>query len=264
MGRWLVVLAIVGSVVLIAQAPAFDAVSIKVNRSSDQGSRGRTRPGSLVISNTTLLIVIRNTWNLNPMQIVGGPSWMNVERFDITATAAGNPDRNQMNEMTKTMLAERFKLVVHTETRQLPVYALVLATPDGRLGPALRRSDAGCQYNTPAVPDAPPQPAPASLAGVDLPACGTNFNNDSLRAGGITLEMFARNIAAAAGRIIVDRTGLAGMFDIALRFNPDPAAPSDAPSLFAAMQEQLGLRLDAQIGPAQVLVIDSAQQPTAD
>jgi uncharacterized protein (TIGR03435 family) len=262
--RFLGAAAVAASSILAAQATAFDAVSIKVNTSGDTGSRGRTRPGSMVITNTSLLILIRNTWNLNPMQIVGGPPWMNQTRFDITATASGNPDRNQMNEMAKALLVQRFRLKSHTETRQLPIYALVLARPDGRLGPGLRRSDARCDYNNPAAPDAPPLPAPAPLTGVELPTCGTNSGDSGLRAGGIPLEFFTRNMATAAGRLIVDKTGLTGLFDVALRFNPNPAVASDVPSLFAAVQEQLGLRLDAQTGPVDVLVVDSAEKPTED
>jgi uncharacterized protein (TIGR03435 family) len=98
---------------------------------------------------------------------------------------------------------------------------------------------------------------------VDLPACGTNTGRGLLRAAGIELEAFTRNMAGAAGRIIVDKTGLTGTFDMVLRFNADANdTSSDLPTLFAAVQEQLGLKLDPQTLPADVLVIDRAERPT--
>lgn len=103
---------------------------------------------------------------------------------------------------------------------------------------------------------------PPPLDGVELPACGTNTGRGLLRAAGIELEALTRNMAGAAGRIIVNQTGLTGTFDMVLRFNPDPNdTSSDLPSLFAAVQEQLGLKLDPRTAPADVLVIDRAERP---
>jgi uncharacterized protein (TIGR03435 family) len=261
--KTLALIAILGTVT-VAQAPAFDAVSIKINTSGEQNSQFGGRPGGIQVRNNTLRSIIRNIWNLNGLQIVGGPPWIDDTRFDILATAAGNPNRDQMISMAKTMMADRFKLVVHTETRPIPVYALVLARPDGQLGPNLRRSSlTNCNPATPPAPGTPPPPAPPPLAGVDIPACGTNTNSGILRAGGVRLDAFTRNMANAAGRIIVDKTGLTGPFDMILRFNPDPNNPSsDLPTLFAAVQEQLGLKFEAQTAPTEVLVIDSAEKPT--
>lgn len=255
--------AVLGTVAA-AQAPTFEAVSVKINTSGEQNSNFGGRPGGIQVRNNTLRSLIRNIWNLNALQIVGGPSWMDQTRFDILATAAGSPTRDQMIAMAKAMMADRFKLAVHTETRPIPVYALVLARPDGRLGPNLRPSSlTGCDSPTPRAPGTPPPPPPPQLDGVDIPACGTSTNSGILRAGGIRLDAFTRNMANAAGRIIVDRTGLTGTFDMVLRFNPDPNNPaSDLPTLFAAVQEQLGLRFDAQTAPTEVLVVDNAELPT--
>jgi uncharacterized protein (TIGR03435 family) len=250
----------------LAQAPTFDAVSIKVNKSGDQGARFGGRPGGIEVRNNTLRNIVRNVWNLNNLQIVGGPDWINEDRFDILATAAGNPTPPQMMEMAKTMLADRFKLKVHTETRQLPIYALVLARPDGKLGPRMRPSTLDCE-RPPAgragePPPAPPTP-PAPLDGIEIPACGTRSAPGLVTSGGVLLEALTRNMAGMAGRIIVDKTGLTGRFDFSLSFNMDPANTSpDLPSVFAAMQEQLGLKLEAQTGPVEVFVIDSAERPS--
>jgi len=252
-----------------AQAPAFDAVSIKVNKSGEQGARFGGRPGGIEVRNNTLRNIVRNVWNLNNLQIVGGPDWFNEDRFDILATAAGNPTPPQMMEMAKTMLADRFKLKVHTETRQLPIYALVLARQDGRLGPRMRLSTLDCGAPPAGAPGGPPAgavPSPAPpppLDGVEIPRCGTRSGPGQITSGGVLLEAFTRNMASMAGRIIVDKTGLSGRFDFSLSFAMDPASTApDVPSVFAAIQEQLGLKLEAQTGPVEVFVIDSAARPT--
>jgi uncharacterized protein (TIGR03435 family) len=100
--------------IAVAQAPAFDAVSVKINTSGEQNSRFGGRPGGLQVSNNTLRSIIRNIWNLNGLQIVGGPAWIDETRFDILATVSGNPSRDQLIAMAKTMMADRFKLVTHT------------------------------------------------------------------------------------------------------------------------------------------------------
>src|SRR5688572_1977931 len=114
LGFGVLVFAVPGS----GQTPAFEAVSIKVNKSGEQGARFGGRPGGLEVRNNTLRNIVRNVWNLNNLQIVGGPRWINEDRFDILATAAGNPGFPAMMEMAKAMLADRFTLKVHTETRQ--------------------------------------------------------------------------------------------------------------------------------------------------
>ena len=124
--------------------------------------------------------------------------------------------------MMKTMLAERFSLGLHQEMRPIPVYALVLARPDRRLGPTLRPSLARCDRTSLPAPGAPPPQPPPPLDGVDLPACGTNTGRGSLRAAGFQLGAFTRNMAGAAGRIIVDKTGLTGTFDMVLHLTPTP------------------------------------------
>jgi uncharacterized protein (TIGR03435 family) len=248
---------------LSGQGPTFEAVSIKVNRSGEGRSSFRGTLSGISVTNQTLLDIIRNVWNVNRLQIVGGPSWAGDDRFDIEARASGKAGRDELVAMMQSMLADRFKLTLHPETRPIPVYALVVARSDGRLGPALRQSLAKCDIRNPPAPGTPPPQPPPPLDGVELPACGTNTGRGLLRAAGIELEAFTRNMAGAAGRIIVDKTGLTGTFDMVLRFNPDANdTSSDLPSLFAAVQEQLGLKLDAQTAPADVLVIDRVEKPT--
>jgi uncharacterized protein (TIGR03435 family) len=256
-------LALLCAAPLSGQGPTFEAVSIKVNRSGEARSSFRGTLSGISVTNQTLLDIVRNVWNVNRLQIVGGPSWAGEDRYDIEARASGKAGRDELVAMMKTMLADRFTLAVHQEMRPIPVYALVLARPDGRLGPTLRQSLAKCDRTNPPAPGTPPPAPPPPLGGEDLPACGTNTGRGVLRAAGIELEAFTRNMAGAAGRIIVDKTGLTGTFDMVLRFNPDATdTSSDLPSLFAAVQEQLGLKLDAQTAPAEVVVIDRVERPT--
>jgi uncharacterized protein (TIGR03435 family) len=258
-----VCLALLSAVAASGQEPTFEAVSVKVNRSGESRSSFRGTLSGISVTNQTVIDIIRNVWNVNRLQIAGGPSWAGEDRFDIEAKVSGKAGRDELVAMMKTMLADRFKLAVHQEMRPIPVYALVLARPDGRFGPTLRHSLAECDRSGPPAPGTPPPQPPPPLDGVDLPACGTNTGGGVLRAAGIQLEAFTRNMAGAAGRIIVDKTGLTGTFDMVLRFNPDANdTASNLPSLFAAVQEQLGLKLDPQTAPAEVLVIDRVERPT--
>jgi uncharacterized protein (TIGR03435 family) len=256
-------LALLSGAAVFGQGPAFEAASIKVNRSGQAQSQFRGTLSGISVTNNTLFDIIRNVWNVNRLQIIGGPAWVGEDRFDIEAKVSGKASRDELVAMMKTMLAERFNLAVHQEMRPIPVYALVLARPDQGFGPTLRQSLAKCDRTTPPAPGTPPPQPPPPLDGVDLPACGTNTGRGLLRAAGIELEAFTRNMAGAAGRIIVDKTGLTGTFDMVLRFNPDANdTSSDLPTLFAAVQEQLGLKLEPRTAPVEVLVIDRAERPT--
>src|SRR5262245_1827827 len=156
------------------QGPAFEAVSVKVNRSGDTRSSFRGNLSGISVTNQTVIDITRNVWNGNRLQIVGGPSWAGEDRFDIEAKASGKASRDELVAMMKTMLADRFKLAVHQEMRPIPVYFLVLARPDGRFGPTFRQSLAKCDRTNLPPPGTPPPPPPPPLDGVELPSCGTN------------------------------------------------------------------------------------------
>ncbi|PYR48456.1 MAG: hypothetical protein DMF95_14320 [Acidobacteria bacterium] len=183
--------------------------------------------------------------------------------------------------MIRALLAERFKLTVHNETRDLPIYALVTARSDGRLGPDLHRSETDCAAQMAAArgrgaPAAPPQ------SGAPMP-CGIRIGMGNIAVGGATLSQVASNLSMFVGRVVQDRTGLTGAFDVNLTWTPDqmpqraPGTPADqplrvngvdidpnGPSIFTAVQEQLGLKLDSQRGPVDILVIDRAEHPVED
>ena len=250
---------------------SFEVASIRPNRSSEQRSRLQAQPGGrLTATNVTLHTLVRNAYELQEHQIDGGLAWIKSDRFDIAAKAEGNPARPEMQAMLQTLLAERFKLVTHTARRELPVYALTLSRRDGQLGPQLKRSSGDCEALTArgTLPAAPPQ------AGA-RPNCGIRMSPGSVIAGGVSLVQFARNLSPVVGRTVIDRTGLTGTFDIDLQWTSDPTAmsgaggaappsPPDGPSIFTAVQEQLGLKLESQRGAVDVLVIDRAEKPTVD
>ena len=254
-------------------APAFEVASVKPNTSGDGRVLMMPQPGGrLNLVNVPLRLMIRNAYRVQDSQIVGGPDWLNTARFDVVAKAeGGNPSPDQLQLMMRSLLADRFKLVVRSETREMPVYALVPARADGRTGPELRKSDADCSQ---AAPPAPPPPG-------QLPRCGLMVGFGNLRARGSTLAAFAANLSTFAGRIVVDRTAIAGGYDIDLTWTPDqiprPSGGGDqpvqvngaaidpnGPSLFAALQEQLGLKLESTKGPVDVLVVERAEKPAED
>jgi uncharacterized protein (TIGR03435 family) len=239
-------------------------------------------PGRLRIINTPLRFILHYAFAVRDHQLIGAPGWADSVGFDITATYPADPPRTEDDgrAMLRTLLADRFRLVAHAETRELPVYAMVLAGSDRRLGPQLHPSGPECALpkGPPGVPPPPPPPAGPATIGRPLPITAiitsrcpliafrtTSGSHWSLRE--ITMAGLAQRLIEPLGRPVLDRTGLAGAFDVDLTFTPDNAvvdastAPN-APSLMAALREQLGLRLESIRAPIEVLVIDRVQPPT--
>jgi uncharacterized protein (TIGR03435 family) len=252
-----VAVAIAGAGALLAQQAAplsFDAVSIKINRSGAQGGTSRGQPGRYVGVNVTLMRLIRLAYR--PIQeFDGGPDWKDRDHFDVEAATSANPSQAEMLGMLRTLLADRFKLRAHTDTRALPVYELLVARADGRLGPSLTRVAEACP--PPTSSGAPPIATESSPV-----RCGFTLQDGVLKGMG-TLASIASELTIA-GRRTVDRTGLAGVYSLDLRWSPDNLAglPADAPpEIASAIREQLGLRLQPATAPTEVLVIDSAERP---
>ena len=261
------------------QAGLLDAVvaSVKVNKSGDWRSQIRAEPGGrLTVTNNTLRNLIRNAYGLQDFQIEGGPAWLNDDRFDLIAKAEGDPSRERLEAMLKALLADRFKLAMHYETKPLPIYALVVSRSDGRLGSQMRRAEVDCAAVSAAARARGNAPPPAAF-GV-RPACGIRSAPGNIIAGGIALPQLASALSVWAERIVTDRTELSGNFDVDLQWTPDPTTsrpvgipadalppvPANGPSLFTAVQEQLGLKLESTKGPVEVLVIDRAEHPADD
>jgi uncharacterized protein (TIGR03435 family) len=262
--------------------PSFEVASVKQNKSGTGFVQIAAPGGQFKATNVPLRMLIRNAYQLQDFQIIGAPSWVDTDRFDINAKAEGDPgpavvapgQPGPIMLMIRSLLADRFKLKVHTETREMPIYALVLTRSDGKLGSALNRSTTDCAALRAASRNAPPPvPAPGERM-----MCGMRIAPGMISGGGIPLSQLATQLSVSVQRIVVDKTGLGGDYDFDLKWTPDqlpqgtppPGAPPlppidpNGPSIYTAVQEQLGLKLDSQRGPVNVLVIDGVEHPTED
>jgi uncharacterized protein (TIGR03435 family) len=260
----LLTLLIAWQIVTSAQSPSavpFEVASVKPNHSDGEPSMIVPSRGTVVITNVPLLNVIVNAYGIPAFRMVGAPAWITRERFDISARIPDTSSPGQVRSMLQTLLVQRFNLKAHQETREQPVYEVVVARPDGRLGPRLKRSDSDCATanNPPAVPPSLDSPC-AGLFGVG-PGGGRIVSK------GQPLDRVISALSMAVSRAVVDRTALQGPFDVDLQWGADVGTAvtiSDTPSIFTALQEQLGLRLQPSRGLVDVLVIDNVERPTPD
>jgi uncharacterized protein (TIGR03435 family) len=253
----------------------FEVASIKPNIGDDHRFFIQMQPGGgLRTTGSTLKMLLTLAYDVREFQISGGPGWINTERYDIVAkaersAAAENvPDdprkmtdeqrktvADQMRERLRALLAERFQLTLHRETKEQSVYALVVAKSGSKLQESqMKEGDAG--------------------RGRMMMGRG-QFSGQ-----GVALQMLTQSLSNQLGRPVIDRTGLKGNFDFKLEWTPDPGQsggpfgggppgadappPPDpnGPSIFTAVQEQLGLRLESQKGPVEMLVIDKVEKPS--
>ncbi len=267
-------------------APAFDVASIKPNRSGRGIAIVTMQPsGRVSTENMSLRDLILTAYGIEEIQLVGLPGWGTSERFGIEARTDGSTANDQVRLMLRELLADRFGLIVHNETRTLPVLSLVTAKKDGTFGERLRRAGAECGRITPppGVPlPPPPPPGPAGGMRPILPKevdargnCGGMAIPGWLSARKFSMDRLSQVLSVFTRRPVLNRTGLDGEFDIDLNFTPEfetvgpltpgggPPPPNpDGPSLFTAVQEQLGLKLDAERAPVEVLVIDKVERPS--
>ena len=260
----------------------FDVASIKPNTLGQESFLWSFRNGRFTARYATLKALIRSAYGkpelvLTERQVKGGPSWLDSERFDVEALAPDVPNspRGTFSAPLLTMLGhlleERFALETHVETQDFPLFAIVLARGDGRLGPGMRRRTQPC---TAATPDAPGDPI--GLGTSKRQTCGGSTGPGALIGTGLTMSNLASGLSrfvAGIDRIVVDRTGLTGTFDVELHWRPEMTAAGvpdaalsnpDGPSLFTALQEQLGLKLERTNGPMEVRVIDHVEPLTAN
>lgn len=217
----------------------FEVVSVKPGDPNDPSSSGRGTPGGMEMHNTTLNTLVRSAYNLNEYQLVGGPKWAGSARFDVVGRFPKGAKRDQTPLMLQSMLADRFKLEFHRETRMLQQYELVVA----KGGPKLQEASE-----------------------MDRARSGTSQGPRMIKASSATTQDLAGMLISAVEAPVVDRTGIAGQYTIALRFVPlSGAGPGDEnlPDVFGAVQ-QLGLKLMPVKGMVEVLVIDRAEMPSAN
>jgi uncharacterized protein (TIGR03435 family) len=243
--------------------PTFEVATIKRNHSVETDwSFGAQPGGRWRMVNRSIATMIHEAYPTQSRELVGAPAWVISDKYDVIAKGEGNPTRELIRQMLQTLLLERFKLASHVEMQERPVFALVIARNDGRPGPGLQLSKLDCDAVNKArsAGRKPDGPMPANGA----PPCGWAGNGESIRFGGLPLSRLGEAIAGQMdGRVVIDKTGLAGNYEFTLSYSILPP-PNDTPSVFTALQEQLGLKLAPDRAPVQVLVIDRIERPTED
>lgn len=260
-----------------ASARVYEVASIKPNKSGNNMVRFKMKPDGLSLTGATLHMLIESAYDVRDFQITGAPSWFNSEKYDIEAKMDGSvaeelqklsdEQRGAENwRMLQALLADRFQLKLHRDTKELPVYALVIA----KTGLKLHEATPGDTY-----PNGFKGPEGVGGAGMMF----MEGNGGPVRGQGIAMANLVHLLSQQLGRIVVDKTGLTGKYDFTLQWTPDetqgpPSGPpgigstpppeSSGPSIFTAIQEQLGLKLESQKGPVEILVIDHAEKPSAN
>ncbi len=309
------------------QAPAptsFEVASIKPSEAQPGMIRMGSAPGGrYTASGVTVRMLIQQAYDLRDYQISGGPGWISSERYDIVATAGvPNVTREQMRVLLQSLLAERFNLKVRRESKELPVYALVV----GKNGPKLHKTEIQPGSGGDATPPDPSKPPDAGAAPVMKPAgagdgkplivsrgagagsavagggAGVStsigvvtrdgvagkpgagwmrMGPGQVHAQGATISTLVMLLSQSLGRPVIDKTGLTGNYDFDLEFTPDetqrgmgpgggdkgevlPPGDPSGPSIYTAIQEQLGLKLESQKGPVEILVIESVDRPSGN
>lgn len=244
----------------------FEAASVKLNTSGSDNERIRLLPGGrLEISNMTLRLLIQSAYRVTSFQIASGPGWLDSDRFDISAKPDADPGPAGVLVMLQSLLEQRFALAAHREVREERVYLLTLSKGSRKLEPA----EGTCVPRDPAR--TPPNPEP----GQSPPNyCGNiRRSRQSLEGDGIPVASLSGQLASILERAVIDKTGLPGLFNFRLRWTPEtdlaqpgasPTSDPAAPSIFTALQEQLGLRLEFGRGPVEMLVIDRVEKPGAN
>ena len=248
----------------------FEVASLKPNKSAGNVTKLLFRGGGrFSATNASLKNLIGYAYKAQYFAISGGPAWIDDDRYDIEAEAEDSSATHaQIEAMLQSLLADRFHLIVHRETRQVPVYAIVPAKKGKK--PA-SSGEGKCVAPDPKAPF-PPAPVPGEP--VPVP-CGRLYSWGPVISGGrVTMPQLAESIANVMGRPVIDKTGFTGKFDVHLEFNlvgtayrpVNPDAPTDTsrPTIFTALEDQLGLKLESQKGPAEILVVDHAEKPAGD
>ena len=229
-------------------APKFEVASIRQNLSGAGSSSVNFKGETFTATNVWLVDLMPVAYEITALQIVGGPDWVRSVRFDIAAKMAAGANRDQMALMLRALLEERFRLRLRNEQREMAIFELALANPDGRVGPNLQ----SCSNNDKQPDRTFKEPRGGNVA-----------------AGGCVPMRTVAGLAAAQVRGIVrDKTGLSGNWRYNVFFGPDLPDPNsatpDLPSFVTALREQLGLKLERARGLVDVVVIDSVERPTPD
>ncbi|HVW11006.1 MAG TPA: TIGR03435 family protein [Bryobacteraceae bacterium] len=265
--------AILLAATICAPAQNFETASIKLNTSGETAPSGisAAQPGRFEAKNTPLKFVILYAYHLLNHELAGVPDWVENEAFDITAvyptnTAAGPAD---VRLMVQHLLKDRFGLVIHTEQRVIPAYDLTLLRKSGELGQNMKASAINCdQLIAEKQPLREAGGSSAVAPNGKRPACSISATRRWLTGGGVTMPQLTATLQSMLAKPVVDHTALEGRFDVEAKWSllddTGDAPQGDSPSIFYALREQLGLRLDPHKKPFEVHVIDRITQPTAN
>jgi uncharacterized protein (TIGR03435 family) len=224
---------VVAAMVALPQDIRFETATMTRNQSGSLSGGSQILPdGRVIISNTSVRDMLRYFYDVPDFAIIGAPEWFTTERYDIAAQTAGNPSREALKQMMRTVLAEQLRLEVHQEARSLPVFELRKSHADGSLGPNLVPAKTNCEIDG------------------GTAACPHDLKGGSYTAIAMPMARIVRTLAELSGRPVIDRTNLSGPYDVRLTWSPGSS------TFLAAVREQLGLELEPKDGPAQVLVID--------
>jgi uncharacterized protein (TIGR03435 family) len=230
--------------------PRFDVVSIKHNDSGAQSPSGSPivdKVGHYSARNASLRSLVSWFYGIYEFQITGGPKWFDTDRYDIEAKADAQPTREQLVQMLRALLADRFRLEAHFDSREVSRYALLAPKAGLKFGPHLAKAeDRDCS----AVP-------------AGAPGCrAVYFGQQKLAMEHITFEVLARTLSSMVGTQVFDDTGLHGTYDINLELPGTAPTISFGDTIIMALQDQTGLRFETRKAPTEVLVIDRAEKPT--
>lgn len=217
---------------------SFEVASVKPNESGSGSSSTHTGHGNLTATNVSVLMLMESAFGVKDFQIEGGPGWIGTQRYDIVAKSNSPRDlsEEELRPLLQSLLADRFQLKFHRETKEFQVYSLVVA----KGGPKLKEHIA------------------------ETGGASTNISSGSGKASMTstksTIARLADNLGHQLGRVVIDNTGLKGEFDYKMEWSPDQTGESSGPTIFTALQEQLGLKLESAKGPVGMIVIDSAEK----
>jgi uncharacterized protein (TIGR03435 family) len=244
----------------------------------------RPQPGGRLSGISNLQALILRAYGIRQYQIEGGPSWLTTDYFDISAKAERETATEaEMNEMLKSLLAERFGLRVHVETRPVSIYTLTVARADGRLGAGLKPTSKECETTLEERKrSGAPPPRPSGPPVLLTPTCGLTVmgmmarnSAATITMGGQSLSTLVNQVSSELGAPVVDGTGLTGLFDVTLEYESARRMPGQPPPgldpnstdslpvpLPAALQQQLGLKLEKATAPLPITIVDAAEHPS--
>jgi uncharacterized protein (TIGR03435 family) len=220
-------------------AQSFDVVSVKRNNSGSGGSSERTNPGHVMADNITATSMIEQAFGVRAFQISGGPGWMTTDGFDVNATTGTTKDLDdiELQPYWESLLIGRFGMKYHRESKEMQVYSLTIAKSGAKL--IEHRGGNGTSTHI-----------------------SNGKDRVSITSSGISMANFAALLGRRLDRMVIDKTGLSGNYDIAVEWAPEASTDTGAASIFTALQNQLGLKLESGKAPVEIIVIDNLERPS--